>query len=162
MSNFAEPEICVDVAAEEITALNPDQKLLVDPLGSLFTWYTPPMASPGVEHARHGDREWSIAGHDMQVLTMTLPPNETVVTEVGSFMYGSSDIQMNVELTLCTGSEGCQRIFGGESCVKLLLVNSGSQQGVRTSNSCVDGAAILDLVPHDPAPLYYEVCWNDT
>jgi Mitochondrial biogenesis AIM24 len=130
MSNFVEPEIVVDVAAEEITALTADQIHLVDPLGSGFTWYTPPMASPGKEHETHGNREWSIAGHDMQVLTMTLPPNETVITEVGSFMFGSRDLQMNVELTLCTGGEGCQRICGGESCVKLLLVNDGSEQGV--------------------------------
>ena len=133
MSKFLEPEIIIDVAAEEITALTKDQKDHVDPLGSGFIWYTPPLAFPGKEHESRGNKEWSIAGHDFQVLTMTMAPSDTVITEVGSFMFGSSDITMNVELTLCTGCEGCQRICGGESCVKLLLVNAGSQQGVRTS-----------------------------
>lgn len=51
-------------------------------------------------------------------------------------MFGSADIQTNVELTLCTGGEGCQRICGGESCVKVLLVNNGPQEGVRIRISC--------------------------
>lgn len=145
MSKFLEPEIFVDVAAEEITALTKDQKDLVDPLGSGFTWYTPPMAFPGKEHESRGNKEWSIAGHDFQVLTMTLAPSDTVITEVGSFMFGSSDITMNVELTLCSGCEGCQRICGGESCVKLLLMNAGSQQGVRHSLDCVSLEALKYL-----------------
>jgi hypothetical protein len=49
-----------------------------------------------------------------------------------------------VELTCCTNAnssseggnggctEGCQRICGGESCVKLLLVNKGPNPGVRS------------------------------
>jgi len=44
-------------------------------------------------------------------------------------MFGSSDIKTEVELTLCRGGEGCQRICGGESCVKVLLTNDGSQPG---------------------------------
>jgi uncharacterized protein (AIM24 family) len=70
----------------------------------------------------------------MQVLTMTVPASESIITETGSFMFGSKDIEMNVELTCCAKgggcSEGCQRICGGESCVKLLLVNKGPNQGV--------------------------------
>jgi hypothetical protein len=46
-------------------------------------------------------------------------------------MFGSPDIQMDVELTCCKGGEGCRRICGGESCVKLLILNAGSQSGVR-------------------------------
>ena len=68
MSNFAEPEIEIDVASEETTALNEEQKHHVDPMGSGFVWYTPPMASSGKPHERYGNQEWSIAGHDMQVL----------------------------------------------------------------------------------------------
>jgi hypothetical protein len=136
MSKYAEPEIVVDVAAEEVTALTRDQKNVVDPLGSGFTWYTPPMSYPGTRHASSGNNnrpDWIIAGNDFQVLTVAMPPNETVITEVGSFMFGSADITMNVELTLCSGCVGCQRICGGESCVKLHLINAGSQQGVRPS-----------------------------
>jgi hypothetical protein len=126
-----EPEIVFDVAVDtETTALTTDDKHIVDPMGSGFIWYTPPLASPTKMHEKHGNREWTIAGHDMQVLTMTLPPNETVVTEVGSFMFGSADLQTNVELTCCSGGEGCQRICGGESCVKLILVNNGPNPGV--------------------------------
>jgi len=129
MSNWVEPEIAVDVAAQEVTALTNDQKQHVDPLGSGFTWYTPPMASPTGEHETHGGRSWTIAGHDMQVLTMTLPPDEHAVTEVGSFFFGSKDLEMEVELTLCSGGEGCERICGGESCVKLMLHNKGAGEG---------------------------------
>lgn len=71
----------------------------------------------------------TISGHDMQVLSMTLPPNKHVVTEVGSFFFGSKDLQTDVELTLCTGGEGCQRICGGESCVKVLIRNDGPMEG---------------------------------
>ena len=129
MSNFVEPEIAVDVAAQELTALTAGQKEIVDPLDSGFTWYTPPMACSTGEHEMHNGRSWTIAGHDMQVLSMTLPPGEHVVTEVGSFFFGSKDLEMEVELTLCTGGEGCERICGGESCVKLMLHNKGSSEG---------------------------------
>jgi hypothetical protein len=185
MKGFVEPEIIVDVAAEETTALTADMKDTVDPLGSGFTWYTPPMARPGSSHETSNGRDWSIAGHDMQVLVMSLPVNETVVTyvarvldhsstahrnrylcpglsrfsyfrrEVGSFMFGSPDIQMDVELTCCKGGEGCRRICGGESCVKLLILNGGSQSGVRIVPAlplsaialCFSG---LQMVSHTP------------
>jgi uncharacterized protein (AIM24 family) len=68
----------------------------------------------------------------MQVLTATVSPGQTVTTEVGSFVYGSSDIETTVELT-CFSSGGCtegwNRICGGESCVKVLLTNKGAQEG---------------------------------
>ena len=74
----------------------------------------------------------SPAGHDMQVLTATVSPGETITTEVGSFFYGSGDIETTVELT-CFSSGGCSegwnRICGGESCVKVLLTNKGPQEG---------------------------------
>lgn len=136
MSNFVEPEIAVDIAAAELTALTEDQRNQVDPLNSGFTWYTPPMASPTGEHEVHNGRNWTIAGHDMQVLSMTLPASEHVVTETGSFFFGSQDLQMDVELTLCRGGEGCQRICGGESCVKLILRNDGSNEGCDACDVC--------------------------
>ena len=67
-----------------------------------------------------------------QVLTTTVPPGEQVVTEVGSFLFGSSGIETEVELTLCTQGgcgEGWQRICGGESCVKVILKNQGPEEG---------------------------------
>jgi uncharacterized protein (AIM24 family) len=68
----------------------------------------------------------------MQILTSTVPPGETIVTEVGTFMYGSSGIKTEVELT-CFSKGGCKegwnRICGGESCVKVLLTNADSQPG---------------------------------
>jgi hypothetical protein len=90
MKGFVEPEIVVDVAAEETTALTADMKDTVDPLGSGFTWYTPPMARPGSSHETNNGRDWSIAGHDMQVLVMSLPVNETVVTYVAGVLEHSS------------------------------------------------------------------------
>jgi uncharacterized protein (AIM24 family) len=73
-----------------------------------------------------------ISGHDMQVLTSTLPPGEEFITETGSFMFGSAGIKTTVELTCCTRSscyEGIERIVGGESCVKVLLRNEGAEDG---------------------------------
>jgi uncharacterized protein (AIM24 family) len=68
----------------------------------------------------------------MQVLTTTVSPGQTVTTEVGSFFFGSGDIETTVELT-CFGpggcTEGCNRICGGESCAKMLLTNKGAQEG---------------------------------
>lgn len=145
--NKAEAEIVVDVAvdAERISLTAKDERD-IDPMGTGFVWYTPPLANSvtaNLSEKKHDNCEWNIAGHDMQILTMTVAPNERIVTEVGSFMFGSSGIDMNTELTCCTSaataseggnggcSEGCQRICGGESCVKLLLVNKGPNPGVR-------------------------------
>lgn len=130
MTYLYEPEIKVDVAAEEIVSLTDHDQLIVDPMKSGFIWYTPPLAST-VEHST-GGQTWQIAGHDMQVLAMTIPGQSDIVTEVGSFMFGSPDIIMNVELTLCSKGgcgEGWRRICGGESCVKLLLHNKSSSDG---------------------------------
>jgi Mitochondrial biogenesis AIM24 len=132
MTYLYEPEITVDVASEECVALTDHDQLIVDPMKSGFIWYTPPLAST-TEHST-GGQTWQIAGHDMQVLTMTLPGQTDIVTEVGSFMFGSPDIKMNVELTLLRKggggcSEGWKRICGGESCVKLLLHNENSADG---------------------------------
>lgn len=123
-----EPEIVVDFAIEEAVPLTSEQKSNVDPLNSGFLWYTPPMSATPEKHETLG-HQWAIAGHDMQVLATTVPPGQSVVTEVGSFLYGSSGIKTDVELTLCRGSEGCSRICGGESCVKVLLANDGSEEG---------------------------------
>jgi hypothetical protein len=124
-----EPDIVVvDIAAEETVSLM--QQKQVDPMNSGFSWYTPPMAK-SKEH-QTGGHEWMISGHDMQVLTSTLPPGEEFITETGSFMFGSAGIKTTVELTCCTRgscSEGIQRILGGESCVKVLLRNEGSEEG---------------------------------
>jgi hypothetical protein len=127
--DFDEPEIVVDFAAEAIP-LNPTQQDIYDPLQTGFLWYVPPLATD-VAHAT-GGQEWKIVGHDMQVLTMTVPPNSNVLTEVGSFMFMSPGMETKVELTLCTPggcSEGMNRIFGGESCTKVVLVNDTPETG---------------------------------
>ena len=101
-----------------------------DPLKSGLLWYVPP-SSTEKEH-KIGGHEWVIAGSDMQVLTMTVPGGETILTETGSFMFMAPHMETEVELTLCTKggcSEGCNRIWGGESCVKVSLINNSSQQG---------------------------------
>lgn len=46
-----EPEIFIDVVAEEVVALNPEQEHQVDPLQSGFTWYLPHMAAAGRPHS---------------------------------------------------------------------------------------------------------------
>jgi hypothetical protein len=124
-----EPDIVVDFAAEAVPLTSAMQDKY-DPLKTGFMWYTPPMATE-TDHST-GGHAWNIVGHDMQVLTMTVPAGEEVVTEVGSFMYMSAFMETEVELTLfskggCT--EGFNRIFGGESCVKVLLKNATGEQG---------------------------------
>jgi uncharacterized protein (AIM24 family) len=126
-----ELEITVDLAAaSEAIPLTADLQQHVDPLGSGFLWYTPPLASTQ-QHVT-GGHEWCISGHDMQVLTTTVPSGESVVTEVGSFFFGSAGMKTAVELTLCGRlgcSQGCSRICGGESCVKVILTNEDSHTG---------------------------------
>jgi hypothetical protein len=127
--DFDEPEIVVDFAAEAIP-LNASQQDIYDPLKTGFLWYVPPLAAE-TAHAT-GGQEWKIVGHDMQVLTMTVPPSSHVLTEVGSFMFMSPGMETKVELTLCSAggcSEGFSRIFGGESCTKVVLRNDTSETG---------------------------------
>ncbi|KAL3924822.1 MAG: hypothetical protein SGILL_000807 [Bacillariaceae sp.] len=110
-----------DFAAEAVPLTEEDEEVF-DPLSSGFIWYTPPLASE-TSH-KTGGHEWVITGHDMQVLSMTVPGGETITTEVASFLFGSSKMSTEVECTLCSPAgcgEGWNRICGGESCVKLLL-----------------------------------------
>lgn len=74
---------------------------------------------------------WAITGRDMQVLASTLPPGEVIVTEPGTFFFGSPDIKFEIECTLCGRGfmEGIRRILGGERCVKVLLKNDGIDEG---------------------------------
>ncbi len=93
--------------------------------------------------------EWCITGHDMQVLSMTVPPGETIVTEVGSFMYMHPGMETKVECTLCECSkcgEGWNRVCGGESCVKVLLMNQSGDQGY------------VGLTPNFPAKVRIVFC----
>jgi hypothetical protein len=136
-----EPEIVVvDIAAEETVSLM--QQKEVDPMNSGFSWYTPPQ-SKTKEHLT-GGHEWMISGHDMQVLTSTLPPGEAFITETGSFLFGSGGIKTTVELTCCTRDscyEGVGRILGGENCVKVLLRNEGTEE------------AFVGITPNFPAKI---------
>ena len=128
--NLYDNNINVDVAATELASLTADETKIVDPLNSGFVWYIPPSTSTQ-EHST-GGQTWQISGHDMQVLTLTVPPSDTILAEVGSFMFGSSDIKTDVELTLCSKKgcgEGWQRICGGESCAKVMLRNESATEG---------------------------------
>jgi hypothetical protein len=124
-----EPEIEVDFAAEAVP-LTSEQEDVYDPLKTGFLWYTPPLATE--KSHTTGGHEWCIAGHDMQILTMTVPAGEQVVTEVGSFMYMAPFMETQVELTLCSEGgpgKGCNRICGGENCAKVILKNDSAESG---------------------------------
>lgn len=126
---YEEEEIHVDIAAEAVP-LTDDLVEFFDPLKTGFLWYVPPLASEA--NHKTGGHNWNIVGYDMQVLTMSVPAGEQVVTEVGSFMYMSPFMETEVELTLCTKggfSDGCNRIFGGESCAKVILKNNTGNEG---------------------------------
>lgn len=127
MMNNDEPDI--DLAADAVP-LTAEVTSFFDPLKSGFLWYTPPLASEQ-EH-KTGGHTWNIVGHDMQILTMTVPAGDKVITEVGSFMYMSPFMETSVEFTLFGESgfsKGCNRICGGESCVKVYLKNESGQEG---------------------------------
>ena len=83
-SKEKEPEIEIDFAAEAVPLTGNLQREL-DPLKTGFVWYKPPLASTK-EHET-GGHTWTITGHDMQILTSTVPAGESVITEVGTFMY---------------------------------------------------------------------------
>lgn len=148
-----EPEIAVDFAAAEVVPLTDEQQSNVDPLESGFLWYTPPLAADPSPHSTNGHL-WDISGHDMQVLTTSVPRRETIITEVGSFMFGSPGIETSLQLTLCGGGdggnkEGVDRIMGGESCAKVLLTINGPEDGFvgLTPNF---PAKIIPIVVSDP------------
>ena len=116
--------------AVEAVPLTEAQQDIYDPLKTDFLWYKPPLASEISKTT--GGQEWMVSGHDMQVLTMTVPPGETIVTEAGTFMYMHPGMETEVELTLCSPggcSEGWNRICAGESCVKVFLVNNMPDRG---------------------------------
>jgi len=102
----------------------------VDPMNSGFTWYKPP---PSFEKAHTtAGHSWTISGHDMQILTSTVPAGEAIETEVGSFVFMHPAMTTKVELTMCARggcTEGWSRICSGESCVKVFLNNDSSEEG---------------------------------
>mmetsp|Transcript_28824 Transcript_28824/g.81309 ORF Transcript_28824/g.81309 Transcript_28824/m.81309 type:complete len:310 (+) Transcript_28824:190-1119(+) len=125
-----EPEIMIDIAAAEAVPLTEAFDHKIDPMGTGFKWYIPPSATTK-EHNAAG-HEWAISGHDMQVLTTTVPPGETITTEVGTFMYMAPFMTTEVELTCCSKGgcgEAWQRICSGESCVKVYLINESGDEG---------------------------------
>ena len=129
MGKYSDEFPSADFAAEAVP-LTAEQEETFDPLKTDFIWYKPPLATE-TSHTT-GGQEWCVTGHDMQVLSMTVPPGETIVTEVGTFMYMAPGMETKVELTLCSAkgcSEGWNRVCGGESCVKVLLLNETGKQG---------------------------------
>lgn len=123
----ADDEIVVEA---ETVPLTVDQDPTIDPMSSGFLWYKPP---PTFDKAHEtGGHTWTITGHDMQILTSTVPAGEQIETEVGSFVFMHPDMTTEVELTLCSKGgcgEGCSRICSGESCVKVFLKNDTGGEG---------------------------------
>lgn len=124
-------DVDIVIEAEEKRPLTKDLQEEIDPFKTGFYWYKPPLADDK-QHSTAG-HNWTISGHDMQVWTSTVPAGEQVICEVGSFLYMAPFMTTQVELTGC-GNEGCSRMCGGESCVKVLLINGSNQEGyvVRT------------------------------
>eukprot|EP00978_Attheya_sp_CCMP212_P020092 scaffold57136_cov47-Attheya_sp.AAC.2 len=128
-----EQEIEIEVPPDETEGLVDvdGNDTTVDPLESGFLWYKP--SRTVTEQRNTGGHKWTISGHDMQVLTSTVPPGDEFMTETGSFMYMHPQMTSEVELTLCGGKGGCaegwSRICGGESCAKVMLRNPGSEEG---------------------------------
>jgi len=124
---MSEEEIVVEA---EYLPLTTEQDNTVDPLLSGFAWYKPPPSFDKIH--KTGEYDWKITGHDMQVLTSSVPAGQHIETEVGSFVYMHPDMKTEVGFTLCGAggcSEGCPRILGGESCVKVYLKNDTNSEG---------------------------------
>ena len=76
-STMGETEITVDPM--ETMPLTSDQEPDLDPLKTGFTWYKA-ARSLDTTH-KSGGHTWTISGHDMQILTSTVPPGEEIITE---------------------------------------------------------------------------------
>ena len=74
---MGETEIIVDPM--ETMPLTSDQEPDLDPLKTGFTWYKA-ARSLDTTH-KSGGHTWTISGHDMQILTSTVPPGEEIITE---------------------------------------------------------------------------------
>ena len=120
----------IKVEAMETMPLTSDEDPSLDPLKSGFTWYKPAM-NLQTEH-QTGGHTWAISGKDMQILTSTVPPGGEFITEVGSMVFMHPGMETKVDLTLCGPAgfgEGCNRVCGGESCVKVYLTNPTGEEG---------------------------------
>lgn len=95
---------------------------VTDPMNTGFKWVIP-TESDDKEKTNSG-RSWIISGHDMQVLSSTVPPGGRLVTEQKSFMFMHPDMETEVTCTLFDGCSGCSRLCGGESCIKVNLINN--------------------------------------
>jgi len=109
-----------------------DDNLKTDPMNSGFKWYLPDV-NAFVDNREMNGSKWTISGHDMQVLSVSVPPGNTVSTDVGSMLFSHPDMKMDVDLTLCQGATGCQRMCGGESCVKVNMTNEGGSDALLVS-----------------------------
>ena len=99
-----------------------DHDSITDPLNTGFKWIIPTHSSD-TEYKNAGI-SWTISGHNMQVLSMTVPPGCRLMTEPGTFMFMHPHMDTGVDCTLCSnGFGGCARICGGESCIKVILGN---------------------------------------
>eukprot|EP00592_Proboscia_alata_P008340 CAMPEP_0194355936 /NCGR_PEP_ID=MMETSP0174-20130528/3772_1 /TAXON_ID=216777 /ORGANISM="Proboscia alata, Strain PI-D3" /LENGTH=324 /DNA_ID=CAMNT_0039125417 /DNA_START=9 /DNA_END=983 /DNA_ORIENTATION=+ len=129
-----EDEITVDAIPLE----HDDSK--IDPMNTGFKWYLPDEKAYEEDH-RLNETKWTISGHDMQVLSASIPPGDTISTEVGSMLFSHPDMKLDVDCTLCQGSTGCRRMCGGESCVKVDMTNEGGSD------------AYVGLTPNFPAKI---------
>lgn len=115
-----------------------DDNAKVDPMNTGFKWYLPKETSFEDSHQMDGSK-WTISGHDMQVLSASVPAGNTISTEVGTLLFAHPSMKTEVDLTLFQGAAGCQRICGGESCVKVNMTNEGTSD------------AYVGLTPNFPA-----------
>lgn len=133
---MTEQDILVD--ATETVPLTSDQDHSVDPMKTGFTWYKP--AKTLANSHVTGGHTWTISGHDMQILTSTVPAGGEIITEgtrvdtitylafsrffrfsfivwiflpstVGSMVFMHRSMVTNVELTLCSKG-GCSEGWG--------------------------------------------------
>jgi len=87
--------------------------------------------------------QYAITGAESQVVTVAIPPGETVQGEPGSMMYLSNAISMGVSC----GGEGFTRCMAGEACCMVNFINKSGDVGYAglTTNQPLAKVVPIDL-----------------
>mmetsp|Transcript_22081 Transcript_22081/g.66274 ORF Transcript_22081/g.66274 Transcript_22081/m.66274 type:complete len:274 (+) Transcript_22081:107-928(+) len=104
-----------------------------------FTW----LASEGQQKSKNGN--WDIVGEQMHILSIGIPPGETVMLEPGSMMYMGPGVTAEVNCDGC-----CQRCISGEACAVMAYTNESSTPtyvGITPPNPA--DIIALDLAQYD-------------
>jgi len=95
----------------------------------------------------HSNCKYAVTGHESQIVTVAIPPGESVQGEPGSMMYLSDPISMKVSC----GADWFGRCCGGESCC-VLNFNNTTENEVGYAGLVTDAplAKVVPIEMNDP------------